>query len=357
MRASTPRPPVLHVNILSAYCLCGASSLVVGGHAAARRRGRRAAGPRHAHPGVRLRLRRGGPVSRWASPSTTAAPRNRLFLLATAGSLWAARRCSAAASPCCPARAAAPAMALVGLVLMLLDAIAWTRSPGGLRSGVQPAGPADRLAINVPQWRVVAPGATRAERAVAVSLLVYAVIWAMRLGYTLAGDGSRSFHASHVPAALEPWMGVFYGIIPVIIAALRSTWSTRASPSACATRPAPTSSRARSAGARCARRAPDLLARQLAGGRGGGRADGGHRPLQARQRPARPRRGRRRASGARRSCCRTACAATRWSRATAARSSPCWCPWPASRRPAPWPSACARRSRPTWWSSRTRASA
>jgi diguanylate cyclase (GGDEF)-like protein len=74
--------------------------------------------------------------------------------------------------------------------------------------------------ITVAQWRFVGLGGTRAEKAVTTSLVLYSAVWAMRLAFTATSDGSRSFHASHLPAAIEPWIGVFYGTIPVIIAAL-----------------------------------------------------------------------------------------------------------------------------------------
>jgi len=58
---------------------------------------------------------------------------------------------------------------------------------------------------------------------VTVSLLVYMATWMLRVFFSVAnalGEGSRSFVLVHLPAPLAPWLGLFYGAVPVIIAAL-----------------------------------------------------------------------------------------------------------------------------------------
>ena len=256
---------MLHVNILSAYCLCGASAFVAAGMLLLAE-----VDEAPLARGIRILVYGFLVVALGLFPVGFAvdddSARNPLILLATVGTLggtalfgggfpWMAGRR--------PPRTAAAFVAVV----MAADALAWTRSPAVFELVFNALGTLIAVAINVPQWRVVRAGGSRAEKAVAASLLLYASVWAMRLGFTLAGDGSRSFHVSHVPLALEPWMGVFYGTIPVIVAALtlnvvneRLTERLRLM--------ARTDDLTGTLSRRALReRAPDLLERQLASGR------------------------------------------------------------------------------------------
>ena len=209
---------MLHVDILSAYCLCGASALVAAGVLLLAQ----ADDPAMARS---IRVLVAGfvalaagmfPVG-WAVDD--GAPRS-LYVLAAAESVMA---CTAlfgwGFARLCGARPhAVLAVPVVGV--LLADAIAWTRAPFVFETVMNASALLVAMAVTVGQFRVVGRLGTRTQNAILASLVLYSGVWAMRLSFTLASDGSRSFHASHVPPALEPWMGVFYGVIPVIIAAL-----------------------------------------------------------------------------------------------------------------------------------------
>ena len=256
---------MLHVDIISAYCLCGASALVAAGVLLL-------AEAEDAELARAIRVLVSGFVVLAAGmfpvgyASDDGAPRS-LFILGGAESVLActvlfgwgfARLCGARPHP--------GLGALAGLV-MVANAVAWTRAPFVFETTLNASGMALAIAITAAQCRIVGPRGTRTQKAVLASLVFYAAVWTLRFAFTLASDGSRSFHASHVPRALEPWMGVFYGVIPVIIAALtlnlvneRLTARLRA----LAQTDELTGSLSRRA---LHERAPELLARQQAGGR------------------------------------------------------------------------------------------
>ena len=209
---------MLHLDILSAYCLCGASALVAAGLLLLAE----VDDPRLARA-VRILVCGFLFVAAGLFPLGFAVddggPRHPLILLATVGTLGGTALFGGGFALLAGGRPPRGAVVLVAGV-MLLDAVAWTRSPALFELAFNALGLLIAVVMNVPQWRVVRTGGTRAEKAVATCLMSYALVWLIRLAFTVASDGSRSFHVSHVPAALEPWMGVFYGVIPVILAAL-----------------------------------------------------------------------------------------------------------------------------------------
>lgn len=207
---------MLHVDIISAYCLCGASALVAAGLLSLAQ----AVDPVVARS---LRVLVAGFVVLAAGmfPMGFAlddgGPRHLLILLANEAVLAGTALFGWGFASLCGARPR-PVFALPVVLLLLLDALAWTQSPLCFEWVSNGAGLLNAAAITVAQWRFAR--ATRAEKAVSAGFGLYCATWAMRFAFTVASDGSCSFHASHVPAAIEPWLGVFYGTIPVIIAAL-----------------------------------------------------------------------------------------------------------------------------------------
>ncbi len=256
---------MLHVDIISAYCLCGASALVAAGVLLLADSGDAAMAR-----AIRVLVAGFVVLAAGMFPVGFAvddgAPRHLLILLGTESVLagtalfgWGFARLCGARPP--------RALALPVVLLLALDALAWTQSPACFEWVFNGAGLLVALSITLAHWRFAGLGATRVEKAVTTSFTLFVGTWAMRLGFTAAGDGRPSFHASHVPPAIEPWLGVFYGTIPVIIAALtlnlvneRLVGRLRAL--------AHTDELTGALSRRALReRAPALLARQRAGGR------------------------------------------------------------------------------------------
>ena len=209
---------MLHVDILSAYCLCGASALVAAGVLMLADTND-AAMARAIHILVAgfVVLAAGMFPLGWAVDD--GAPRS-LLVLAGSESVMA---CTAlfgvgyarlgGAQP--PLALGAPVV-----VALLVVLVAWTRSPFLFETVMNACALLITLAVAVGLYGALGRRGTRTEKAILASVVLCASVWAMRCAFTLASDGSRSFHASHVPPALEPWMGVFYGVIPVVVAAL-----------------------------------------------------------------------------------------------------------------------------------------
>jgi len=209
---------LLHVDIISAYCLCGASALVAAGMLLLAQAGE----PAMARA-IRVLVAGFVVLAAGMFPVGFAvddgAPRHWLVLLGTESVLggtalfgWGFALLSGAQ----PRRA----LALPVVAILLLDALAWRQSPVVFEWVFNGAGLLIAVAITAAQWRFVRRGATPAERAVSASFAFYCAVWVMRFACTAASNGSRTFDASHVPGAVVPWLGVFYGTVPVIIAAL-----------------------------------------------------------------------------------------------------------------------------------------
>ncbi len=211
---------MLHVDILSAYCLCGASALVAAGVLLL-------AEADDADVARAMRVLVAGfvvlaagmfPVG-WAVDDGSA---RSLLVLAGAESVMA---CTAlfgwGFARLCGARPP-PALGVPVALVLLAVAVAWTRASFVFETVLNASALLISVAVTAGLFLAVGRrGArTRTQNAILASLVLYSSVWAMRCAFTLASDGSPSFHASHVPPALEPWMGVFYGVIPVIIAAL-----------------------------------------------------------------------------------------------------------------------------------------
>ena len=209
---------MLHVDIITAYSLCGASALVAAGLLLLAQ-----VDDVDLTRAIRVLVFGFVVIAAGLFPIGFAVddggPRHPLVLLATAATLGGTALFGWGFAYLCGARPH-PAFAALVVLVMLVDAIAWTRSPACFERVFNALAMLIGLVITGGQWRAVGFGGTRAEKAVTLSLVVYTAVWAIRFGFTLAGDGSRSFDASHLPPWLQPWMGVFYGTIPVIIAAL-----------------------------------------------------------------------------------------------------------------------------------------
>ncbi len=209
---------MLHVAILSAYCLCGASALVAAGLLLL-------AKVDDAKLARAIRVMVGGfvVVAIGLFPLgfivDDGGPRHPLFLLATLAFLggtalfgWGFAFLRGAQPP----RAAPVLVAL----MLVADVVAWTRSPFDFELVFNALAVTIAIAITGSQWRDVGLGGTRAERAVTASLFVYTLAWGVRFAFTVSSDGSRSFYVAHLPSWLLPWMGLFYGMVPVIVAGL-----------------------------------------------------------------------------------------------------------------------------------------
>ncbi|MEO5688785.1 MAG: GGDEF domain-containing protein [Burkholderiaceae bacterium] len=209
---------MLHVDILSAYCLCGASALVAAGLLLL-------AKVDDAKLARAIRVMVGGfvVVAIGLFPLgfivDDGGPRHPLFLLATLALLggtalfgWGFAFLRGAQPP----RAAPVLVAL----MLAADVVAWTRSPFDFELVFNALAVTIAIAITGSQWRDVGLGGTRAERAVTASLFVYTLAWGVRFAFTVSSDGSRSFYVAHLPSWLLPWMGLFYGMVPVIVAGL-----------------------------------------------------------------------------------------------------------------------------------------
>jgi diguanylate cyclase (GGDEF)-like protein len=209
---------VLHVDILSAYCPCGASAFVAAGllslagsdEPAARR-------------ALRLLVAGSLVLAVGLFPVGFAVddggPRHPLILLATLGTVggsvlygWGIALLSGGD----PSRG----WAVGAAAILPCIAIAWTQSPALFEAAFNVLGGGVAWVILIAQLRFLGRGTTRAGKALVASLALHAGAWTMRAAYTLASDGSRSFHASHMPAAMVPWLAEFYGVIPLVVAML-----------------------------------------------------------------------------------------------------------------------------------------
>jgi len=256
---------VLHVDILSAYCLCGASALVAAGVLLL-------ADPGNATSARAMRVLIGGFVALalgmfpmgWAVDD--GAPRSGLVLAAAESVLACTALFGWGFAALCGARPRRVMDALAGLV-MLAVGVAWAGPPPVFEGVFNASGALVAIAVTVAQFRVVGRRGSRTENAILASLVTYSGVWTMRLAFTLASDGSRSFHASHVPAAIEPWVGVFYGTIPIVIAVL--TLALVNERLAARLRELAQTDELTGALSRRAlrERAPELIARQQAGGK------------------------------------------------------------------------------------------
>ena len=209
---------MLHVDIISACCLCGASALVAAGMLLLAESGN-AASVR----AIRVLVAGFAVLAAGMFPVGFAvddgAPRHLLVLLATESVLGGTALFGWGFAILSGARPHRILALPLGLIL-LLDALAWMRSPTCFEWVFNSAGLLIAVAITVAQWRFARRGATPAEKAISAGFALSCAVWAMRLASTVANDGSRSFHASHLPAAVDAWLGVFYGTVPVIVAAL-----------------------------------------------------------------------------------------------------------------------------------------
>jgi len=209
---------VLHVDILSAYCLCGASALVAAGVLLLAEPGDPAsARAMRVMTGGFLLLALGMFPMGWAVDD--GAPRNGLVLAAAESVLACTALFGWGFAVLCGARPGRTVDTAAGLVL-LANGVAWTGSPFVFECVFNASGALVAVAVTLAQCRVVGRRGSRTENAILASLALYSVVWTLRFAFTVASDGSRSFHASHLPVAIEPWVGVFYGIVPVVIAAL-----------------------------------------------------------------------------------------------------------------------------------------
>ncbi len=259
---------MLHVDLISAYCLCGASALVAAGLMLL---------ADVDDPGlvraIRVMAAGFGVVAAGLFPlgfaTDDGAPRHASFLLATLASLggtalfgWGFAYLRGDSPP--------RHHAIAVLMILGVDLVAWTRSPAVFEATFTGLALLIALSIAGTQWRSVGPGRTRAEKSVTASLLVYTATWVIRFWFSVAnasGAGTRSYALAHLPAALTPWLGLFYGTVPVIIAALtldlvNERLSSRLREMA------RTDDLTGSPSRRALReRAPELLARQQAAGR------------------------------------------------------------------------------------------
>jgi diguanylate cyclase (GGDEF)-like protein len=212
---------LLHVDIISAYSLCGASSFVAAGLLLiAKVDDERIARAIHVMVAGFVVVAIGLFPIGFAVDD--AAPRHLVFLLATLASLggtalfgWGFAYLRGGEPP----RIAAGAV----LAMLLLDALAWTGPPAWFEAAFTSMALFVAVVIAGAQCRYVGLGRTRAERAVTLSLLFYAASWLLRFGFSLhnaLGEATRSFYIVHMPVPLLAWLGLFYGTVPVIIAAL-----------------------------------------------------------------------------------------------------------------------------------------
>ena len=212
---------MLHVDLISAYCLCGASALVAAGLLLLAR-----VDDALLLRAIRVMVAGFVVVAIGLFPIGFAAdnggPRDGTFLLATLTSLGGTALFGWGFAYL---RGDSPRASRAGwVVLMLLaDLAAWTSSSAVFEATFAGLALVVALVISGTQWRAVGFGRTVAEKAVTASLLVYAATWLVRFSFSASnalGEASRSFVLVHLPAALMPWLGLFYGSVPVIIAAL-----------------------------------------------------------------------------------------------------------------------------------------
>jgi diguanylate cyclase (GGDEF)-like protein len=209
---------VLHVDFLTAYVLCGASALVAAGLLLLAKVDEPAlARALRSHLQAFLVIAAGLFPLGWAVDA--GAERHPLVLLAVEATLLATAlfgRGFAQLRGARPLRHSTPLVA----VLMAVDAAAWTGPALRFEQVFTLSVLAIASVITVRQCRAAGVGRTLAERAVTASLVLFALAFAVRLAFALLADGSRSFLLVHLPPALLPWFGLFYAIVPLIIAAL-----------------------------------------------------------------------------------------------------------------------------------------
>jgi diguanylate cyclase (GGDEF)-like protein len=212
---------VLHVDLITAYCLCGASALVAAGLLLVAR-----VDDRLLARAIRVMAAGFVVVAAGLFPLgftvDDGAPRTGAFLLATLASLggtalfgWGFAYLRGDEPP--------PSSKVAVVLILGVDLAAWTGSSAVFELAFASLALLIALAIAGAQWLAVGLGRTRAERAVTASLLVYTATWAVRFFYSAAnafGEASRSYVLVHLPPALMPWLGLFYGTVPVIVAAL-----------------------------------------------------------------------------------------------------------------------------------------
>ncbi len=209
---------MLHVDFLTAYVLCGASALVAAGllQLAVVDEPKLAQAIR-SHFLAFLVI--AGGLFPLGYATDAGAPRHPLILLAVEATVLGTAlfgRGFAQLSGAGPLRAAPPLVTL----LMAIEAAAWAGPPDRFEQVFNLSVLGIATVIVVRQWRVAGVGRTRAEKAVTASLAFFALAFLARVVFAFLSDGSRSFLLIHMPPAVLPWFGLFYAIVPLIVAAL-----------------------------------------------------------------------------------------------------------------------------------------
>ncbi len=110
----------------------------------------------------------------------------------------------------------------VALVIVAGCAAAWAaslRGPQALNIAYCAMALATGLWIVAIQWNYLVAPRNLAERAMGIGLLLYSLSWALRLAFALPHDGAVT-NFFYGPPLLQSAFGIFYGVIPIIIPCL-----------------------------------------------------------------------------------------------------------------------------------------
>ena len=210
---------MLHIDFLTAYVLCGASALVAAGLLQlADVEDPGMARAIRSHFLAFLVIAAGLLPLGWTSDA--GAERHPLILLAVESTVLGTALFGRGFAQLAGVRPTRLAMPLV-VALMLVDAIAWTGPPLLFEQLFNLTVLGIAGVIVVRQWRAAGLGRTVAEMAVTASLVFFALAFVARVVFSFLADAhARSFLLIHMPPAVLPWFGLFYAIVPLIIAAL-----------------------------------------------------------------------------------------------------------------------------------------